>query len=227
MFLYLPFWGHGEIIHVIEVNPNTMHNANSLYEFVMRFYSGRTGVRIGSSLRISSSQLEGFTHTLSYVLFLAAYGALCLRAFLVPKAISSASGLIRWLALAWLLYCLLGSPWFWPWYIAAFLGLFALIEADGAVGDGWSGLARFTPAVRALAFTMVSVYCFYTWAPSQSIVRHVFHEQFIYLRGLWLWLLPGMVVGALLLLQALRRKRSLRPYRFNGLLRLEAARKEL
>ena len=200
MILYIPFWGHGEIIHVLEVNPNTAHDANSLYEVIIRFYAGRTGAFIASSFRIAGSPLERLTHTSSYILFFIAYVALCLRALFAPNTIRTPSGLLRWLAMTWLLYCLLGTPWFWPWYITTFFGLFALIEADGAK-DTWFGISGISLTVRTLAFTMVSVYCFYTWGPNFSVVWYLFHAHWIYLSGLWLWLLPIIVLCASLFIQ--------------------------
>ena len=208
LVLYIPFWGHGEIIHVVQVNPNTAHDANSLYEVLMRLYAGRTRAYIASSFKIVGSPLEHLTHTASYILFFFAYAALCLRAFFVSKTIATPSGLLRWLAWVWLLYCLLGSPWFWPWYITTFFGLFALIEADGAASDAWFGIARFSFAVRVLAFTMISVYCFYTWGPNTSFIHYVFHAQWLYLRGLWLWLLPFIaVIGLYIHAMRLRKHR--------------------
>ncbi len=223
ILLYIPFWGHGEIIHVVQVNPNTAHDANSLYEFVMRFYAGRTGIYIAPSTKIVGSPLEHLTHTTSYLIFLIVYVALCLRAFFVPKTINTPSGLLRWLALAWLLYCMLGTPWFWPWYITTFFGLFAVIEADGAAKDVWFGISRIPLTVRMLAFTMVSVYCFYTWGPHISVVRHLFHARFMYLRGLWLWLLPFMVLCTSLFIKITQRKsflaRSITPKKDQGYLK--------
>ena len=215
MILYIPFWGHGQIIHVIEVNPNTAHDANSLYEVAMRFYAGRTGAFIASSFRVTGSPLEHLTHTSSYILFFVVYAALCLRALFAPNTIRTPSGFLRWLALVWLLYCLIGTPWFWPWYITTFFGLFALVEADGAK-DTWFGKSNIRLTVRALAFTMVGVYCFYTWAPSFNVVRYLFNSQWLYLRGLWLWLLPSIILCMGLFIQSTQR-RSLLAHRFGVL----------
>ncbi len=208
VLLYLPFWGHGEIVHVVQVNPNTAHDANSLYEFFMYLYAGRTGAYIAPSTRIVGSPIEYLTHTSSYVLFLLVYGALCLRAFFVSKTINTPSGLLRWLALAWLSYCLLGSPWFWPWYITTFFGLFALIEADGAERDVWFGISHISLTVRVLAFTMVSVYCLYTWAPHLVVIHHVFHAQAMYLRGLWVWFLAFVVLFTSLMIKIVMQRKS-------------------
>jgi len=220
ILLYIPFWGHGEIIHVVSVNPNTAHDSNSLYEVALRFYAGRTGTRIASFTSIAGSPLEHFTHISSYVIFFIVYAVLCLRAFFYSKTINTPSGLLRWLALAWLLYCLLGSPWFWPWYITTFFGLFALIEADEAARDVWFGISRIPLTVRVLAFTMVSVCCFYTWGPHLSFVHYLFHAQWVYLRGLWLWLLPFIILCTGLLIKIVPRK-SLLTYNFSGLPRLK------
>ncbi len=205
--LYLPFFIYGNVLYAILVNPNTAHDANSLYEFVIRYISGRTGAPIASSLVIKGSPLEHASHTISYVLFFTSYAALCVRAFFMPKTIRTASGLLRWLALAWLLYCLVGSAWYWSWYLTTFFGLYALIETDDKTQSTWFNAVVLPFTVRMLAFTMVSVYCFYTWGPHLNLVPHFFHSQWLYLRGLWLWLLPAIVFGAGLILYSVQRNK--------------------
>lgn len=211
--LYLPFWQHGEIIHVLMINPNTVHEANSLYEVYIRLFASCARILVPSGSSKESIPVEDVSHIVSTVLFLLVYVALCVRTLLVPRSINSISALVRWLALVWFSYCLLASPWFWPWYLTTFFGLFALIEADGNIWhDTWFGLLNVPLVVRALTFTMLSMYCFGTWAPYAT---YIFGLQWLYLRGLWAWFLPLLF---LCLYPLVRRRRKRRLYSTDTLL---------
>ncbi len=193
LLLYLPFWQNGDIIHVLMVNPNTVHEANSLYEVFIHLFVGGTRVYLPPGSSKESIPVENISHVVGTVLFALVYVALCIRTLLVPHSIDSISALTRWLALVWFSYCLLASPWFWPWYLTTCFGLFALIEADGTLwSDSWFGLLRVPLVVRAFTFTMLSIYCFSTWAPYAS---YIFGLQWLYLRGLWAWFLPLLILG--------------------------------
>jgi len=98
--------------------------------------------------------------------------------------------LIRWLALAWLLYYVFGAPWFWPWYIVTLFGLYALVEATSEVDTLLFGIVRLPLAMYLLAFSMLSIYSFYTWGPYASYIPGLPGFQWAFLRGLWAWTIP-------------------------------------
>ncbi len=194
--LYLPFWQNGEIINSLMVNPNTVHEANSLYEVYVHLFASAARISLPPGSSKQSVPVENISHLVGTVLFALVYVVLCVRALLVPRSINSISALVRWLALVWFSYCLLASPWFWPWYLTTFFGLFAIVEADGTVWrDSWFGFLDIPLVVRVLAFTMLSVYCFCGWAPYTSVIPDTFRMQWQYLRGLWAWFLPLLILG--------------------------------
>src|SRR5450759_3589554 len=75
------------------------------------------------------SPAESFTRGVSLLIFAGLYGLCCWRALSSRARLQTPIGLIRWMALVWLLYCAIGTPWFWPWYTAIFFALFALLES--------------------------------------------------------------------------------------------------
>jgi hypothetical protein len=199
--LYAPFWDYGGMLVVLHVNPTTYRATNSLAEFLSHLYNSV----IANSSQSIGSPSEEVLRGVSEGVFVVAYLLLCWRAyrtclFTSFKAactgeLSSSTfytphrflGLVRWMTLAWLLYCILGSPWFWPWYLVTFFGLFALLEAVPVSPE--RGLpVNMIRAVRVLAFSMVSLYCFYTWAPNASLVPLLYAFRWSYLRGIWAWL---------------------------------------
>ncbi len=190
--LYAPFWDHGAMLKVFAVNPGTFRNENTLPDFIGQLYNAAVRVFIHASIPDIGSQAERVTHTLSVGLFILAYALLCLQAF-VQRRLSTPLHLIRWMTTAWFLYCLLGAPWFWPWYAVTFFGLFALVEASAAeqtlIWD--SGNIAFT--VRIFAFTLLSSYCFVAWGLYNSFVPLLQGFRWAYLRGLWIWL-PVLVL---------------------------------
>jgi hypothetical protein len=122
------------------------------------------------------------------ILFALVYLALCLLA-LRPGRVDSLPKLIGWMAVSWLLYCFIGSPWFWPWYLVTFLGLFAILEALHA--RSWiAGMFKLPLAVRMLAFSSFTIYCFYTWGAIRTTLPG--HPAFTvsFVSGLWMWLFP-------------------------------------
>ena len=210
--LYAPFLQHAQILHLLLANPNTAHDANSLYEVVVRLYAAHSNIRIPPSITPNGIAIENISHTVSTLLFLLVYVALCIRTLLLPRTIDTVPALVRWMALLWFLYCLLGAPWFWPWYLITFFGLFALVEGDMDARVPSNAALRFLHmplVVRGLAYTMLSVYCFYTWALDKNVVPFLFPVQWLYLRGLWLWFLPLFLLSFFLFLHRRQSKRSL------------------
>ena len=214
--LYAPFWSHGSILLILSVNPGTSRAINSLPEFLSHLYN---------SLVTHSTQESGFLaetvlRFVSEAGFVVAYLGLCWYG--LRRRDASFERMIRWMIVAWLLYCFLGSPWFWPWYLVIFFGLFALLEAipnneflqlksplsvvqrcivDVRERNSFT-IHRWTTdkansgvvlAVRILTFCMLSLYCFYAWSPYGSFVPILFHFRWAYLRGLWAWL-PFLVL---------------------------------
>jgi hypothetical protein len=112
------------------------------------------------------------------------------------------------MAIAWLLYCVIGSPWFWPWYTITVFGLLALIEADGKVHRHVSFLTRPFPVggfARLLTISMFSLYSFSQWQPAGNALPYLQNSQWFYsngyfpllphfrweyFTGLWIWALP-------------------------------------
>jgi hypothetical protein len=210
LLLYAPFWQGGAIFNVLTVNPSTYRSINTLADFLGHLYNaiaGDLGFALGEPI---GSPAERLMHTLSLASFVIIYALLCWRIIRRPEHISTPPGLIRWMAIIWLVYCAFGSPWFFPWYITTFFGLFALIEA--LPGDNDS-LFDFIPRpfgsriyfVRLLAFSMLSLYCFSSWGPKNSLVTGLPGFLWSTFSGLWAWVLPPL--GAYLLLRFSRKAR--------------------
>ena len=190
VLLYAPFWQHGVVLHVFQINPSTTRDINSPYEFVFRLYASLIGKYIPMSSSYRGTGIEIFTHEISLVLFSIVYGILCLRTIAAPKRINSLPALVKWMALVWLLYCVVGSPWLWPWYFITFFGLFALVEATDNDQHSFCSWLQLSLAGRLLAFAALTLYCFGTWGPAISTVPYIPFFQWIFFRGLWLCLLP-------------------------------------
>ncbi len=182
--LYAPFWDAGAILRVLSVNPGTFRNENTLVDFLGQFYNGIVRLSFHATIPDVGSQAERITHTLSIGIFAIVYALLCLQA-LIQRRLSTPLQLIRWMAVAWFLYCSLGAPWFWPWYAVTFFGLFALVEASAAEKTFvWNSVW----AVRLFAFTLLSSYCFVAWGIYNSFVPMLVGFRWAYFRGLWIWL---------------------------------------
>lgn len=185
--LYAPFWDSGAILKVLAVNPGTFRNENTLVDFIGQLYNSLLRIFVHVSIPDVGSQAERRTHTLSVGLFVLAYALLCVRA-VIQRRLSTPIQLIQWMATAWFLYCLLGAPWFWPWYAVTFFGLFSLVEASATESRlVWSN-RHVIFAVRVLAFTLLSSYCFVAWGLYNSFVPLLQQFRWAYLRGLWIWL---------------------------------------
>jgi len=192
--LYAPFWQNGAYLKVFQVNPTAIRNINSIPDVLTRIYNSIVAL-LGYPLAPAIGSLaEHITHTLSIGVFLILYVLLCWHALRAANRIDTLPKLIRWMALAWLLYCFIGSPWYWPWYIVTFFGLYALIEATSSrelpffrTGSRHSPY-RFPFAVRLLAFSTLSLYCFYalTSAPFPGLPALTLASP----GGLWIWIIP-------------------------------------
>jgi hypothetical protein len=209
LLLYAPFWQGGAIFNVFFVNPATYRSIGSLADFLSHFYNAIVrdlGFPMGTSI---GSPAEHLSHTLSLVIFVIIYMLLCWRILRVPQRISTLQSLVRWMALVWLVYCAIGSSWFWPWYITAFLGLFALMEAVPGANDQWFDIAlpriftgnNFVRLVRLFSFSMLGLYCFFTWGPLHTFLPGLPGFQWSTFSGLWTWVLP-LAATALLLRKA-------------------------
>jgi hypothetical protein len=196
MLLYAPFWQHGTILHLFQVSPAVSRDINTPYEFLSFLYITIEGIHLAHPTLETAFPIEILTHKVSTGIFLIAYGLMCLRALCVPQTMRTLPSLFRWMALAWLLYCLIGTPWFWPWYSITFFGPYALIEVTGKQKWQFSGFLFLPFAVRLYAFCLLSLYCFLTWAPHAAVFQQLPHFQWAYFRGLWVWtwILPPLAV---------------------------------
>jgi hypothetical protein len=200
--LYAPFWQGGAVLNVFAVNPATYRSISTLADFLGHFYNGIAGALgfpIGAPVGSPAGRLM---HTFSLSMFVIIYAFLCWRIKRTPERISTPQGLICWMAVVWLAYCATGAPWFWPWYMTTFFGLYALLEGSDqeSLFDFVPWLAgRSTLFVRLFAFSMFSLCCFFSWGPQRSFVPGLPGFQWSYFSGVWAWVLP--VLGAVLLLR--------------------------
>jgi hypothetical protein len=196
--LYTPFWERGKLLAVLQVNPGTNRNINTLADFFTRLYNSVSHLFGAPVAPEAGSPAENFLRILSLALFLACYIFLCWQALRKQHTIGTPLALIRWMALAWFLYTMLGTPWFWPWYTVAFFGLAALLEATNSFT--WQmrsplRLLRFPLSMRLFSFSLLSVYCLYTWAPYATFVPGLTDFRWAFLRGLWIWLIPLLAIA--------------------------------
>ena len=192
VLLYAPFWQGSVTFRAFRDNPATFRNINSLPDFLGRLYNA-IAADFGQpviSPHVYSSPAIHFMHLLSLGAFVLIFGILCWRALWVPSSINSVPALVRWLAVAWLLYCAIGSPWFWPWYTVSFFGLFALLEATSSRKTWSFAFLRLPLAVRIMAFSMLSMYSFYAWAPQDVYVPGLPGFLWANFCGLYVWMLP-------------------------------------
>lgn len=202
VLLYLPFWDRGAILHVFQVNPGITRDINSPYEFLTHLYESLHGRPFPYLTPDQGAPIEIMTHKLSMLIFLALYGIIYIRTLIRPGSMRSLSAFIRWMALVWLLYCFVGSPWLWPWYLTVFFGLFALLEGSDTYWRSLTNVLHLPAAVRLLAFTLLCLYVFSTWGPHEKLVPGLPHFQFTYLRGLWVCLIPLLALRPPALLPA-------------------------
>jgi hypothetical protein len=206
LLLYAPFWQPG-LLHLFHISPATSRVLNSPYEFFLQLGASIEGKPVLPISADIGSRAEVITHWVSIAIFLIVYGLLCVRPLKAPRSINTLPSLIRWMALCWLLYSLLGSSWFWPWYIIAFFGLATLLTASTGNVLLLSFL-RLPLALYLLTFSMLCLYCFYTWAPHASTIPYLPYFQWSYLRGLWIWLFLFPSANLPSFLQRWKEKRS-------------------
>ncbi len=188
VLLYAPFWDKGRLLAVLKFNPATYRNINSVPEFVNRLFNALTFFNPVKLSYGAASPSEHVTHAVSMILFALIYLALCWVA-LRPGRVDTLPKLIGWMAVSWLLYCFIGSPWFWPWYLVTFLGLFAILESLHT--ETWiSGRFKLPLAVRLLTFSGLTLYCFYTWGGIHTTLPGFPAFEIGFARGLWMWILP-------------------------------------
>lgn len=203
--LYAPFWQGGELLHVLSVNPATSRTINSLADALTHLFHVLVTTP-GSPLEaVGDASLAALMRPLSLGLFLVLYAGLCWFALRSPAFLRSIPGLVSWMAGVWLLYCSLGSTWFWPWYLVTFFGLVALLEAvplstllprEQTPGrrahllQSIQGLLLHRGMIRMLVLNMLTLYGLTTWGPLHSFIPGLADYQWSYLGGFWAWLLP-------------------------------------
>jgi hypothetical protein len=211
---YAPFWQGGAIFNVFRVNPATYRTINTFADFLAHSYNSIVGLFGNLSGAPVGSPAEHFMHTFSMGIFVLIFLVMLWRMIRAPWNLRSLRGLIYWMAVAWIVYCAIGSPWFWPWYLATFFGLFALLEAsDTKTPDEnqreifpWRLWFMRTPwATRLLSFSMLTIYCLIAGA-SRSFVQGLPGFQWSDFAGAWAWLLP--LAGSALLLRYMPRKEA-------------------
>lgn len=180
--LYAPFWQGGAVLQVLHTNPATNRAINTLAEFLSALYNSIAVVLGYPAAPSIGSPAETIARLVSMGIFAITYLLLCWRALRTwQQSPTPVLSLIRWMALAWLLYCAIGTPWSWPWYTVIFFGLYALIEATSQHNKA---------VIRILAFSLLSSYCFSTWGLHDGLVPGLPTFHWESLRGLWIWILP-------------------------------------
>lgn len=209
--LYAPFWQGGAVLNVFQTNPSTYRSINTLPYTLSHLYDSSMAALGFPLARPIGSPAEHFFHTLSLGFFVLLYLGLCWQAWRSPGFMRSIHGLVRWMAITWLFYCSIGSPWFWPWYMITFFGLYALMEASkpahiyieeafiapvGAPASLTRLFKRFQDkllqpnVIRLFALSMLFVYGFATWGPAHSVAPGLPGFQWSYLTGAVAWFVP-------------------------------------
>jgi len=186
--LYAPFWQNGSALHVLSVNPGTNLNVNTLAEFAADLLNGVAHLLTRHTVNVAGL----ITHTASVTIFVFIYGLLCLRTIYRSHRLYTPLHFLRFSALLWLLYCALGSPWFWPWYTITFFGLFALLEAMQVFSwetQTFWGALTVPRAVRLFTIGIFGVYLFGV-QPLSLPIPGFFPMRWAYFRGLWIWIIP-------------------------------------
>ncbi|GHO82151.1 hypothetical protein KSZ_01570 [Dictyobacter formicarum] len=193
--IHAPFWANGALLDVVTMTPSASRNINSIYELLVNGYAQFRGIQLTHSID-RGSHLEVLSHMLSAVLFTLMYAALCIRSFRRPQYINTWPALVAWLAGAWLLYCVVGSPWYWPWYAIILFGLFALLEMTQQELPAGRTPVHFVFGSldvallgRALSSSMVGLYCL--WILYNLLPK----LQLAYLTSLWVWGLPFLIMA--------------------------------
>jgi hypothetical protein len=193
LLLYAPFWQGGAILNTLSINPAAYRSMNSPAAFVGHLYNAVVSMLGYPIAEPIGSPAEHVTRTLSLGIFLVIYLLLCYRIIRKPARVSTLRGMIGWMAITWLTYCVLGSPWFWPWYVVTFFGLYALIEAS----TSYDNRGIVTYFVRLLTFSLFIIYFLNSWAPIHTFVPGLPGFLWSYLNGLFVWIFP--LTGAIIL----------------------------
>jgi hypothetical protein len=189
--LYAPFWQHGAVLTVFHINPSLTRDVNSPIDFFLRFYEGIRGRQLIRPDANIGSPPEIKSHLLSMVLFGLTYVAASAWFLFLPNRINRLSGLVGWMALVWLIYCIVGSPWFMPWYMLTFIGLIALLMGMSSTDEPMLGPLYLPTAMYTLSFSMLALYCFNSYAPSITGILHLSVGSFRELLD-WLVLLAAI-----------------------------------
>lgn len=208
VLLYWPFWHHGAVLRLLRVNPSASMARNTPYEFLVHLYATIAGIRLIQLDLNTGSYPEIVAHSIATLLFVLAYGGLCLYTLRRPASIRRLSALFGWMALAWLLFCFVGSTWFWPWYLVSWLGLSLLALGSD---QSWQSLLHsraFALTLALTAFCMLSIYAGYVWGMERTGLPFFPGLQISWLRGLWGWSFLLLVIP-LLVAQRRRQRTSL------------------
>nr|BBH92716.1 hypothetical protein KTA_09150 [Thermogemmatispora argillosa] len=215
VLLYWPFWHHGAVLRLLKVNPSASMARNTPYEFLVHLYATIAQIRLIQLDLNTGSYPEIVAHTTASLLFVLVYGGLCLYTLRRPASMRTLSALFGWMALAWLLFCFVGSTWFWPWYLVSWLGLSLLALASD---KSWQTLLHsraFAVTLALTAFCMLSIYAGYVWGMERTGLPFLPGLQISWLRGLWGW--SFLLLAVPLLLTHLRRQRTSSPLAIQSL----------
>jgi hypothetical protein len=172
---YLPFWDGGQALLALKQTPSASRVINSFASLGYHLYDawvttfGDPGfperrawsveaVQAFDSVRFDPFQAQLWFHNLSLGLF--AFFCLALFALAVwgRQRIRTPGSLAAYWSQAWLAFCLIGAPWFWPWYAGVSVGITALHPSRRAV-----------LLVVALSLGALEVYIFWTYAPAHLL----------------------------------------------------------
>ena len=213
VLFYAPFWQGGAIFNVFRVNPATYRTINSVPGLLAHSYNAVAGWFGDLSGAPVDSPAERFMHTFSTGIFVLLFLVILWRMIRAPWHLRSLRGLIYWMAVVWIVYSAIGSPWFWPWYLVTFFGLFALLEASDEETASenqphifpWRLWFMRTPwTARLLSISMLTLYCLIT-GPARNFVHGLPGFQWSDTTGGWAWLLP-LAAGAILMRYMPRKK---------------------
>jgi hypothetical protein len=213
--LTLPFLLGGSPFTALFANPSSSQDVNSLPEFLVGLYKIIVRLWAFPSTILSIDAVGSITHTLSILVFLGVYGWLCWKA---RNSLHTIAHLVCWMAAAWLLYCVFGSPWFWPWYAITLIGLAVLVASMPVDGrPAWfprfSTMPGFALVLSLFSFGMLCLYWFFTWGPQHTSIPGLPGFHWSYLRGLWAWVFPLVALLIISRVRLILRKRGLQVVR--------------
>jgi hypothetical protein len=170
--LYAPFWQHGAVLDVFRINPGLTRDVNSPYDFFLHLELGiHRQILFRPNNNVGAPQ-EIVTHKISDIVFSLAYALVCIWFLILPDRMNNLPGLIGWMALIWLVYCITGSAWYMPWYILTFLGLIALLMGLSPTDKFMFGPVHLSAALWIMSFSMLLMYFFSAYAPSSTHITY-------------------------------------------------------